>query len=82
MQELMKQVKDGIFFLTNLEGKGVVMKNMTIGNTLQLPVINVLLDFVSYIQAHDNPLDWSSMRSWKSLEARVTLFPLKSITSL
>ena len=63
MQELMKRVKDNLVFLSKLGGKGEVMKNMTIGNTLLLPVINVMLDFVSYIQTHDSRLDWSSMRS-------------------
>ena len=63
MQELMKRVKGNLVFLSMLDGKGSVMKNMTIGNTLLLPIINVMLDFVSYIQTHDSRLDWSSMRS-------------------
>ena len=63
MQELMKRVKGNLVFLSKLDGKGSVMKNMTIGNTLLLPIINVMLDFVSYIQTHDSRLDWSSMRS-------------------
>lgn len=62
MQELMKQVKGNLAFLSMLDGKGSVMKNMTIGNTLLLPIINVMLDFVSYSQTHDSQLDWSSMR--------------------
>ena len=42
MQELMKRVKDNLVFLSNLDGKGEVMKSMTIGNTLLLPVFNVV----------------------------------------
>ena len=38
------------------------MKSLTIGNTLLSPVINVLLDFVLYIQTHDNQTDWSRMK--------------------
>jgi len=67
ISELMKYVKGELLFFSNLDGKGEVLKNMTIGSFLLIPVVNVMLDLVSYTQTHKasslSETNWSKMGS-------------------
>ena len=63
MRELMTCVKNDLFFVAQLQGKGEVLRKTTIGNIFLVPIISVLLDLVSHIQTYDNPmLDWNRVK--------------------
>jgi len=63
MRELMTCVKNDLFFVAQLQGKGEVLRKTTIGNIFLVPIISVLRDLVSHIQTYDNPmLDWNRVK--------------------
>ena len=58
----MERVKNQLSYFAILDGKGNVLKNVSAGSLLLMPILSVMLDLLLYIQGHQ---EGSQAQNWQ-----------------